>query len=109
MTLNHQLLKRRMGRAKKMTNRRAGFDVERPKADIALRAVEANGAPVAVPLAAIRKRLADADAMGSKAGMRFEDAHDRGAGDHPRLRGGRGGWRATPSATARSAVPSATG
>jgi len=74
--LNAGLIANQMAMAEKIAKRRAEFDVERPKVDVALKAVQVHGKAVATPLAAIQQRLTEADGLAAKAGMRFEDAKD---------------------------------
>jgi len=71
------LLKQRLNIATKVSNRRADYDVERPKGDTALQALRAHGAAVAAPVGLFEFQLKEADAMASREGMRFEDAKDR--------------------------------
>ncbi|MCI0681071.1 MAG: hypothetical protein L0Y71_03120 [Gemmataceae bacterium] len=75
--LNAGLISDRITMATKIANRRTGFDAERPKADAAVKTLEAHGAAVAAPLAQIKQRLKDADALATKTGMQFEDATDQ--------------------------------
>lgn len=72
--LNAGLIADRMAAAEKMAARRHAFELERPKADEAVKKLAPFAAAVAAPLAALQKRIAAADAMASKAGMQFEDA-----------------------------------
>ncbi|MGZ5268627.1 MAG: hypothetical protein ACXWCC_17740, partial [Caldimonas sp.] len=72
--LNDGLIGDRIAAAQKIAGRRADYDIERPKVDAAIKALDVHGKAVAVPLAAIQQRVKDADAMASKAGMQFEDA-----------------------------------
>lgn len=72
--LNAGLIANQMAMAEKIAKRRTDFDVERPKLDPSIKALQARGKAVAAPLAAIEARLKEADAMASKAGMQFEDA-----------------------------------
>ena len=70
------LLAKRLNVAMKVSTRRAEYDVERPKADVALQTVRAHGAAVAAPVGLVEAQLKEADAMASREGMRFEDAKD---------------------------------
>ena len=70
------LLNKRLNIATKVSNRRAEYDVERPKADTALQALRAHGATVAAPVGLFEYQLKEADALASREGMRFEDAKD---------------------------------
>jgi hypothetical protein len=72
--LNATLIADKLLVATKIATRRSGFDAERPKADNAVKALQAHGAAVAAPLAQIQQRLTDADALATKADMQFEDA-----------------------------------
>ena len=71
------LLNKRLNIAAKVSDRRADYDVDRPKADIALQALRTHGAAVAAPVGLFEFQLKEADAMASREGMRFEDAKDR--------------------------------
>lgn len=73
--LNAGLIADRMAMATKIATRRAAFDTERPKADVAMKTLQGNDSKaIAAPLAELQKRLKAADTMASKAGMQFEDA-----------------------------------
>jgi hypothetical protein len=72
--LNAGLIADRILMAGKIAARRAEFEAERPKADIAIKALAVHGKAIALPLAAIQQRLKEADEAGSKKGMQFEDA-----------------------------------
>jgi len=74
--LNAGLVAGRILTARKIADRRTAFDAQRPKVDIALKALAVHGKAIATPLAAIQLRVKNADAAGSKKGMQFEDAKD---------------------------------
>jgi hypothetical protein len=72
--LNANLVGDRILMAGKIAGRRADYDAERPKIDIAIKALAVHGKAIATPLAAIQQRVKEADDAGSKKGMQFEDA-----------------------------------
>src|SRR5262249_12484668 len=59
VVLNDGLITERITTAKKEATRRAVFDAERPKADAAIKTLQAYGPAVAAPLAQIQQRLKD--------------------------------------------------
>jgi hypothetical protein len=60
--------------AKKMAERKAGYDTDRTAADNAIKKLQGGGAPVAAPLGQLQKRFEAADKLATKEAMRFEDA-----------------------------------
>ena len=74
--LNHGLVLGKILMAQKTADRRNAFDTERPKVDIALKALAVHGKAIATPLEALKQRVKTADDTGSKKGMQFEDAKD---------------------------------
>jgi hypothetical protein len=77
VTLTASVLNDRITAARKIGTRRKAFDTERPKADAALKALQANGTAVAAPVAQLQQRLRDADALATKETMRYEDAKNQ--------------------------------